>query len=131
MAIKIDFEKAYDRLDWSFIRDTLLQMNIPLLLVNIIMECVTTSSLKVLWNGEPSDSFKPTRGIRQGDPLSPYLFVMCMERLYQTIEEAIVAKKWKPIRASRDDPVLSNLFFANNIILFAEAMVEQAMVIHD
>lgn len=131
MAIKIDFEKAYDRLDWSFIRDTLLQMNIPLLLVNIIMECVTTASLKVLWNGEPSDSFKPTRGIRQGDPLSPYLFVMCMERLYQTIEEAIVAKKWKPIRASRDDPVLSNLFFANNIILFAEAMVEQAMVIHD
>lgn len=131
MAIKIDFEKAYDRLRWTFIRDTLLQMNIPLLLVNVIMECVTSASLKVLWNGEPSQSFKPSRGIRQGDPLSPYLFVMCMERLYQTIEEAIVQERWKPIRASRDGPLLSNLFFADGIILFAEASTDQAMVIHD
>ncbi|XP_056688793.1 uncharacterized protein [Spinacia oleracea] len=121
MAIKIDFEKAYDRLRWSFIRDTLMQMNLPLLLINVIMECVTTSNLHVLWNGEPSQSFKPGRGIRQGDPLSPYLFVMCMERLYQTIEEAIIAKKWKPIRASRNGPLLSNLFFADDILLLAEA----------
>lgn len=97
MAIKIDFEKAYDPLRWSFIRDTLQQMNLPLLLINVIMECVTTSSLQVLWNGEPTQSFKPSRGIRQGDPLSPYLFVMCMERLYQTIEESIVKGLWKPI----------------------------------
>lgn len=131
MAIKIDFEKAYDRLCWSFIRDTLLQMNLHILMINVIMECVTTTSLKVLWNDEPSQSFKPTRGIRQGDPLSPYLFVMCMERLYQTIEEATVHKKWKPIRASRDGPLLSNLFFADDIILFAEADLEQAAAIHD
>lgn len=129
MAIKIDFEKAYDRLRWSFIRGTLLQMNLPLLLVNIIMECVTTSSLQVLWNGDPSQKFKPSRGIRQGDPLSPYLFVMCMERFYQVIEEAIVAKTWQPIRASRNGPLLSNLFFADDIVLFAEANCEQAHVI--
>ena len=131
MAIKIDFEKAYDRLRWSFIRDTLLQMNLPLLLINVIMECITTSSLQVLWNGEPTDSFAPSRGIRQGDPLSPYLFVMCMERLYHTIEEAIINKKWKPIYASRNGPMLSNLFFADDIVLFAEASVEQAHVIQD
>lgn len=131
MAIKIDFEKAYDRLRWSFIRDTMLQMNLPLLLVNIIMECVTTASLRVLWNGEPTDSFKPTRGVRQGDPLSPYLFVMCMERFYQTIEEAIVENRWKPIRASRNGPLLSNLFFADDVVLFAEAKEDQAMVIRE
>lgn len=91
MALKIDFEKAYDRLKWAFIRDTLLQMNLSLLLVEVIMKCVRTARLKVLWNGEPSSSFAPSRGVRKGDPLSPYLFVMCMERLYQTIEEAIIA----------------------------------------
>ena len=131
MALKIDFEKAYDRLRWSFIRDTLNQMNLPILLVNVIMECVTSTSMQVLWNGEPTRSFKPTRGIRQGDPLSPYLFVMCMERLYQTIEEEIMAQRWKPIRASRNGPLLSNLFFADDIILFAEANSDQARIVND
>lgn len=131
MAIKIDFEKAYDRLRWSFIRDTLLQMNLPLLLINTIMECVTSASLQVLWNGEPTEKFQPTRGIRQGGPLSPYLFVMCMERLFQTIEEAIVEDRWRPIYASRNGPKLSNLFFVDDIVLFAEASNDQAQVIHD
>lgn len=131
MAIKIDFEKAYDRLRWKFIRDTLLQMNLPILLVETIMECVCSASMRVLWNGEPSASFKPSQGIRQGGPLSPYLFVMCMERLYQRIEEAIIANKWKPIHASRNGPSLSNLFFADDIVLFAEATTEQAQVIQD
>lgn len=54
-----------------------------------------------------------------------------MERLYQTIEEAIITQKWKPIRASRDRPLLSNLFFANDVILFAEADVEQETVMND
>ena len=132
MALKIDFEKAYDRLKWSFIRDTLLQMNLPYLLIEVIMECVSTTRLLVLWNGEPSASFTPSRGVRQGDPLSPYLFVMCMWKDYsKTIEEYEIAQRWKPIRASRDGPLLSNLFFAENIILFAKASVEQAMVIQD
>lgn len=131
MAIKIDFEKAYDRLRWAFIRDTLLQMQIPYLLVNVIMQCISTASLQVLWNGEPTQPFYPSRGIRQGDPLSPYLFVMCMERLYQTIEEAIVNNKWRPIRASRNGSLLSNLFFADDIVLFAEADIDQANVIND
>lgn len=81
MAIKIDFEKAYDRLKWSFIRETLCEMHFPQLMIEVIMECVTTPSMKVLWNGEPTTSFTPSRGIHQGDPLSPYLFVLCMERL--------------------------------------------------
>lgn len=56
---------------------------------------------------------------------------MCMERLCQTIQEEIVGEGWKPIRASRDGPLLSNLFFTDDIILFAEESVEQALVIND
>lgn len=129
MAIKIDLEKAYDRLKWSFIHDTLLEMRIPKKFIDIIMKCVSSSSMRVLWNGEPTHSFSPSRGIRQGDPLSPYLFVMCMERLNQLIEEAIFHEEWRPISASKKGPLLSNLFFADDIVLFAEASIDQANVI--
>lgn len=90
------------------------------------MECVTTSSMKILWNGEPTETFKPSRGIRQGDRLSPYLFVLCMERLNQVIEESIIEGAWAPIRTSHNGPNLSNLFFADDIMLFSEANLEQA-----
>jgi len=60
MAIKLDLKKAYDRLRWEFIRDTLTRMNLPSLLVKVIMNCVTSSSLSILWNGEPTACFKPS-----------------------------------------------------------------------
>lgn len=131
MAIKIDFEKAYDRLKWSFIRDTLNELNFPMLMNEVIMECVSSPTMRILRNGKKTDSFTPTRGIRQGDPLSPYLFVLCMERLNQVIEEAVIGGRWKPIYASRGGPLLSNLFFADDIMLFAEASTDQATVIMD
>lgn len=129
MAIKIDFEKAYDRLKCDFIKETLCEMHFPQLMIEVIMECVSSSSLRILWNGEPMNAITPTRGIRQGDPLSPYLFVLCMERLNQVIEEAVLNNLWKPIRASRNGPLLSNLFFADDIMLFSEASPYQAEII--
>lgn len=69
MAIKIDFEKAYDRLRWDFIdEDTLNEIWFPVRLIQVIMECATISSMKVLWKREPTTSYKPSRGIQQGDP---------------------------------------------------------------
>ncbi|GKC43047.1 putative ribonuclease H protein [Tanacetum coccineum] len=92
MAIKIDLAKAYDRLRWEFIRDTLFEMKLPPLLLEIIMQCVTTPSMKILWNSEPTQEFVPSRGIRQSDPLSTYLFVMCMERLNHLIESSAASR---------------------------------------
>ncbi|KAL2902408.1 hypothetical protein RDABS01_027490 [Bienertia sinuspersici] len=131
MAIKIDLEKAYDRLRWSFIHETLSDMRLPKQMVKVIMECISTTKMKVLWNGEPTMEFTPSRGIRQGDPLSPYIFVMCMERLNQVIEESIFLGKWRPIKVNKKGPLLSNLLFADDIVIFAEASVEQAQVIQD
>ena len=71
MAIKVDLEKAYDRLDWGFILDTLMDVGIPGFLVNVIMKYLSSTSLQVSWNGSLSTSFKPSQGVRQGDPFSP------------------------------------------------------------
>lgn len=83
MAIKVDLEKAYDRLSWDFIRDTLYAARLPGELVSVIMQCIESSTLSVLWNGCATKTFNPSKGIRQGDPLSPYIFVLCLERLTQ------------------------------------------------
>lgn len=89
MAIKIDLKKAYDHLEWSFIRDTLALFNFPNHLSSLIMSCVSTSSISVLDNGGALDPFHPSRGIRLGDPLSPYLFILCMEVLGAFIIEKV------------------------------------------
>lgn len=128
MAIKIDLEKAYDRLKWSFIKDTLVDVGIPEKIVNLVWHCISSSSMRVLWNGEALEEFSPSRGIRQGDPLSPYLFVMCLERLFQAICLAVDQKLWKPICLSRGGPRLSHLAFADDLLLFAEASLEQVQV---
>lgn len=79
MIIRIDLEKAYDRLKWHFIEETLMDVGLPQTLVSIIMECVTSASFRLLWNGECTDVINQSRGLRQGDPISLYIFVLCME----------------------------------------------------
>ncbi|XP_040952745.1 uncharacterized protein [Gossypium hirsutum] len=66
MAIKIDLEKAYDRVHWDFIETSLQAVGIPLFLLNAIMSAITTSTMQVLWNGVPTQKFCPARGVRQG-----------------------------------------------------------------
>ena len=89
MAIKLDLEKAYDRLNWDFLRETLLDIGIPADWTSLIMHCTASNAFRLCWNGDITDVFLPSRGIRQGDPLSPYLFVMCIERLSHLINEAV------------------------------------------
>ena len=64
MAIKVDLEKVYDRLSWSFIFDTLNETGLPLDLIQVTMECITTARMNVLWNGELTEDFISSRGIR-------------------------------------------------------------------
>lgn len=85
MAIKIDLEKAYDRLNWDFIKWVLVTARLSSKWVENIMKCISTSSMSVLWNGEVLVEFFPTREIRQGGSLSPYIFVICIEQLSHLI----------------------------------------------
>lgn len=76
MAIKIDLEKVYDHLNWNFINHRLMSLNLGEDFVNLIISRIKTSSFKVLWNGEKTESFLPSTSIRQGNPLFPNIFVI-------------------------------------------------------
>ena len=121
MAIKIDLEKAYNRMEWHFIRDMLNMYKFPHKMISLIMSCISSSSISVLFNGGCLEPFLPSWGIRQGDPLSPYLFILWMELLGFLIDDMCVNKLWNPLKASQSGPAFSHLFFADDLILFAKA----------
>jgi hypothetical protein len=126
MIIKLDLEKAYDRLEWSFVMDTLVHLGIPQELQNLIFHCISSASMNINWNGNMTESFNQGRGLRQGDPLSPYLFVLCIERLGHMIKDAVSAGEWAPYSFGRGDcPKLSHICFADDLILVAEATEAQ------
>ncbi|KAH1131095.1 hypothetical protein J1N35_002473 [Gossypium stocksii] len=108
MAIKLNLEKAYDR---------------------VIMSSISFSTMQILWNGVPTRKFKPVMSIRQGCPLSPYLFVLCMDWLGHVIHKKIKDRNWDPIRLSRSEPAISHLFFIDNLVIFGKAQFVQARLI--
>ena len=81
MAMKFDISKAYDRVEWVYLRKIMLKLGLAENQVNLAMQCVASASYTVLLNGEPKGFISPSLGIRQGDPLSPYLFLFCVEGL--------------------------------------------------
>ncbi|XP_073051702.1 uncharacterized protein [Primulina eburnea] len=129
MVIKIDLEKAFDRLSWDFIQETLTDVGLNREWIRNIINCITTTRLSILWNGEQMNWIKPDRGIRQGDSISPYIFVLCIERLSHIICQAVHNGSWKAIRLSRNGPLLSHLLFADDMLLFAEASIDQLHII--
>ena len=88
MAVKLDISKAYDRMEWCFLERIMAKLGLNERLVHLAKEIVTTASYSILINGEPRGHIKPSKGIKQDDPLSPYLFIMCAEGLSAMLRRA-------------------------------------------
>ncbi|PNX73217.1 ribonuclease H [Trifolium pratense] len=124
-AIKVDLSKAYDKINWEFIWRVLMEIKLPDNLIKLIMHMVTSVETNVKWNGARNEYFRPKRGIRQGDPISPYLFVMCVDKLSHLISHVVNKGEWKALRAGKRGPYVSHLMFADDLLLFGEATEAQ------
>ncbi|KAK4263572.1 hypothetical protein QN277_028965 [Acacia crassicarpa] len=121
MALKIDMNKAYDRVEWDFLEAVMLRIGFCQGWVSKIMACITTSAFTLQIDGCRVSEFKPGRGVRQGDPLSPYMFVIASKVLSNMLQKHVARKDLKGVKLARDAPVLSHCFFADDAILFASA----------
>jgi hypothetical protein len=103
--------KAYDRVEWDFLKATLDSMGFPHNIISIIMKCVPSVTFAILINGIPTQTFSPQRGLRQGDPLSPYLFILCADVLSGLISNAQMEKCIKGVKVAHGAPEITHLFF--------------------
>ncbi|CAN6562972.1 unnamed protein product [Malus baccata var. baccata] len=126
MAIKLDMAKAYDRVEWVFLLSMMVKFGFDPLFCKWILECISTASFSILINGSPTGFVLPERGLQQGDPLSPYLFLICTEGLSMLIRRGLEVGGLHGIRVSTNGNPISHLFFADDSVLFGHASVEEA-----
>ncbi|XP_056698590.1 uncharacterized protein [Spinacia oleracea] len=120
-VIKLDMSKAYDRVNWLFLLKVLKGYGFSDRWVGLVSECITTVTYKALINGRTTKSFKPKCGLRQGDPLSPYLFLFCMDIFSRMLILGENIGLFRGIKISRRAPSINHLFFADDAMIFFRA----------
>jgi hypothetical protein len=126
-AYKLDLSKAYDRVDWDFLKKVMQRLGFSHRWVDWIMACVTSVRYQVKFNGNLLDSFSPSRGLRQGDPLSPFLFLFVADGLSTLLQRVVTTNAIEPVKICRHAPGISHLLFADDSLLFFKAQGSQAL----
>jgi len=125
VALKLDMEKAYDRIEWDFLFNCLQQLGFDDKWITWIRECVSTVTYSILLNGESCGHITPSRGLRQGDPLSPYLFLICMDILARRLyAHSLTPKSGLGIKIAPAAMRIPCLLFADDSLIFCKTSSE-------
>ncbi|GJW73196.1 putative reverse transcriptase domain, reverse transcriptase zinc-binding domain protein [Tanacetum coccineum] len=130
-AFKVDIQKAYDMVDWGFMKSILIGFGFHPRMIGWIMECVTTTSFSISINGTLHGYFKGKQGMRQGDPISPYLFTLVMEILTLMLNSRVRDLNNFTYHRYCSNLNIINLCFSDDLFLFSHGDVDSARVIMD
>ncbi|KAA3449628.1 reverse transcriptase [Gossypium australe] len=130
-ALKLDMSKAYDQVEWNFLAGMMKSLGFHDDWIVLVMRCICSVSYSVQLNGICSDWFSPSRGLRQGDPLSPYLFYICAEGFSSLLEEVKNSGGMQGATIGRERISINHLFFADDCILFGDATSEGVHTVRD
>ncbi|KAJ9539578.1 hypothetical protein OSB04_026084 [Centaurea solstitialis] len=120
LIFKVDFEKAYDSVDWDCLLGTLARMGFGKKWIGWIQACLRSSTVSILLNGSPTKEFRMGKGLRQGDPMAPFLFLIVAENLNLLMEEAVDKGLYHGIKVGNEEVIISHLQFADDAIFFGE-----------
>ena len=124
-AIKLDMSKAYNRLEWLFLCRVMRKMGFDEDWVDQIFRCISTTQLSFIINGKQRGSLSPSRGLRQGDPISPYLFLICTDAFSGLLSKAQKGGPIHGVKVCKRAPQVSHLFFADDSVLFVRATTSE------
>lgn len=124
--IKLDLSKSYDRLNWNYLKEILRAYGFCNRWIEWITSAISSTNFSILVNETPSQPFKSTRGLRQGDPLSPFLFIIVVEGLGRYIKKEVREKKLKGIQLWGNNLPITHQKFLDDIILFGKASLREA-----
>ena len=127
MIMQLDISKAYDKVNWIYIKKVLSAFGFDHNWVRWVMALVTSSSFSILVNGSPFEIFTPSRGLRQGDPLSPFLFILMMEGLGKAINYAKALGKIKGIQLKENGQTMTHQQFLDDTMLHGIPTVKEAL----
>ena len=131
LALKLDISKAYDWVEWDFLKNIMLRLGFPEVWIDRVMCCVSSSSFSVLINGKTYGHIIPTWGLWQRDPLSPYLFLLCAEGFTALLDRAKEEGRLHGVSICRRAPTISHLLFVDDSLLFCQANQEDVRCISD
>ena len=129
LALKLDVSKAYDRVEWGFLKGTMIKLGFLEVWVDRVMSCVSTPSFSVRINGKTYGNITPSKGICQGDPLSPYLFLICAEGFTSLLAKAKIEGRLHGVTLCRSAPSITNLLFADDSLIFCQANKDEVQVV--
>lgn len=128
ITIKVDIAKDFDTLSWDFLFSCLQGLNLPQLYISWLRACICNTNFTVGYNGSVHGYFKGTRGLRQGDPLSPYLFVIAMNFLSLMLNRAAQEMKFK-YHLNCQSSKLTHLCFADDLLIFIDGSLSSVQAV--
>ena len=129
MALKLDMSKAYDCVEWVYLKRIIEKMGFSRRWINMISMCIRSVTYSIMLNGQPHGLITPTRGLRQGDSLSPYLFLLVTEGLNALFKQVVCGGEIRGVSLCPVGLRISHLLFADDSLVFCRATVSECVKI--